>query len=259
MADARSSPDTSPEETPDEAPASSLHVPRRWIHGSGAFASSMLFHVGMLLAVGADHSAGKDTAGVDAALNDADAAGGRGRTAGSCRTRLDENVTPSLNNAVAISHSDAVDVGGGGQVQGSIAPPTVEQVVTGIKSNINAEINIDAPLFDTPESEVLIAEVPAGMLGDPREVVDNYQEAMDRITREMLMLLEKRKVLVVWAFDQSESMKDDQKEIRGPHRTRLYGARPVRPRRRGRVAHGRHQLRRRLPRSHREADRHASI
>src|SRR6185437_11293044 len=38
--------------------------------------------------------------------------------------------------------------------------------------------------------------------------------AMDRITQEILLQLSKNKVLLIWCFDQSESMKDDQKEIR---------------------------------------------
>jgi hypothetical protein len=37
---------------------------------------------------------------------------------------------------------------------------------------------------------------------------------MDRITQEILHMLSKGKVLVIWCFDQSESMKDDQQEIR---------------------------------------------
>lgn len=58
------------------------------------------------------------------------------------------------------------------------------------------------------------AEVPEGTYGEPQAIVDSYQEAMDRITQEILHLLSKGKVLVIWCFDQSESMKDDQEEIR---------------------------------------------
>jgi hypothetical protein len=75
-------------------------------------------------------------------------------------------------------------------------------------------VSVNDPILDTPPSKVLIEEAPAGMLGDARAVVDDYQEAMDRITRELLMLLDKRRVCVIWCFDRSESMKDDQQEIR---------------------------------------------
>lgn len=57
-------------------------------------------------------------------------------------------------------------------------------------------------------------EVPEGTYGEPQAIVDSYQEAMDRITQEILHMLSKGKVLVIWCFDQSESMKDDQEEIR---------------------------------------------
>ncbi len=63
-------------------------------------------------------------------------------------------------------------------------------------------------------SESLLTTVPLGSYGDPREVVDNIQQAMDRITQELIFMLEESDVLVVWVFDQSVSMRNDQKEIR---------------------------------------------
>ncbi|MCY2986290.1 MAG: VWA domain-containing protein [Planctomycetota bacterium] len=47
-----------------------------------------------------------------------------------------------------------------------------------------------------------------------RAIVDNYAQALDRLTMEILRLLEDRELLLIWCFDQSESMKDDQREIR---------------------------------------------
>lgn len=77
-----------------------------------------------------------------------------------------------------------------------------------------SDIRIDAPLADAPPGKLLVAATPDGMLGDPRAIVDSYQEAMDQITQELLWFMDKSDVLVVWCFDQSESMKDDQREIR---------------------------------------------
>ena len=65
------------------------------------------------------------------------------------------------------------------------------------------------PSLDQPR-----IDLPLETIGEQRAVVDGYQEALDRITQEVLALLEKEKVLLVWCFDQSESMKDDQREIR---------------------------------------------
>ncbi len=69
-------------------------------------------------------------------------------------------------------------------------------------------------MLGLPSSSKLIVEAPEGQIGDARAVVGTYQEALDRLTQEFLWMLDKSDVLVVWLFDQSESMKDDQKEIR---------------------------------------------
>ncbi len=66
-----------------------------------------------------------------------------------------------------------------------------------------------------PGRERMLSEVPLGAPGKARSVVDNYSQAIDRITREIIWMLSKSKVLAIWCFDQSESMKDDQQEIRG--------------------------------------------
>ena len=75
-------------------------------------------------------------------------------------------------------------------------------------------VDIDGVLANLAGSRELLEEVPAGTPGQARQVVDGYQEAIDRITREIMLMLYKSKVIVIWCFDQSESMKDDQKEIR---------------------------------------------
>lgn len=59
-------------------------------------------------------------------------------------------------------------------------------------------------------NEDLAAEAP----GDPSAPVAGYAAAMDRMTQELLVMMAKNKVLTVWLFDQSESMRNDQQEIR---------------------------------------------
>ena len=54
-----------------------------------------------------------------------------------------------------------------------------------------------------------------GMVGgDVSFAAGDVGEALDQIAREILRHLTQHKVTVVWLFDESESMKDDQKEIR---------------------------------------------
>lgn len=95
---------------------------------------------------------------------------------------------------------------------GGVAAPQMEAAVL---DRLAADgIGIDSPTFDVLPGQQLIVAVPQGTLGDPRTIVRDYQEAMDLITQEILGMLYKDKVLLIWCFDQSESMKDDQKEIR---------------------------------------------
>lgn len=76
------------------------------------------------------------------------------------------------------------------------------------------DVDISGLLAQVSADHGLIKEVPVGTLGQARSVVDNYAQAMDRIAQAILQMLYKDDVLVIWCFDQSESMKDDQKEIR---------------------------------------------
>lgn len=77
------------------------------------------------------------------------------------------------------------------------------------------ELAIEAPTIGMPDSVRLIEAVPDGEVkGEPREIVGDYQQAMDRLAQELVWLLDQGPVLVVWVFDQSKSMKDDQREIR---------------------------------------------
>lgn len=82
------------------------------------------------------------------------------------------------------------------------------------RSEAGKQLEIEAPQMAVPAPRRLISAVPDGALGDPRAIVDNYDQAMDRITQEIMWMLARSRVLLIWCFDQSESMKDDQQEIR---------------------------------------------
>jgi hypothetical protein len=134
---------------------------------------------------------------------------------------LDERSDPQTEVTTASSaFVPQVGVAGGsGAVGGAagaglttISAPQYDATVT--DSAMTTDFSVDAPLDGAPPGKAMVAAVPDGLLGDPRAIVDNYQEAMDQITQEILWFMDKGNVLVVWCFDQSESMKDDQKEIR---------------------------------------------
>ncbi|MFT5527765.1 MAG: hypothetical protein ACI9HK_005750, partial [Pirellulaceae bacterium] len=101
-----------------------------------------------------------------------------------------------------------------------IAELTIDDINPKLLASLVRSEMVDKPLavesleFAGQDEQDLLGKITRGGLGEPRLVVDNYNEVLDRITQEILMMLEERKLLVVWCFDQSGSMKDDQQQIR---------------------------------------------
>lgn len=126
---------------------------------------------------------------------------------------LEESLDAATEITTAVV-SSAPAVGAEG-ISDAIAPPTVANLTPTQNAFQTANIGIDAPTVGMLSSNVLVKAVPDGALGEERAIVSDYNEAMDRITQELMWMLDKGPVLVIWVFDQSESMKDDQAEIRG--------------------------------------------
>lgn len=75
-------------------------------------------------------------------------------------------------------------------------------------------VELDTSLGKLPAGGTLLAGMPDGHVGTRRSVVDGSGQALDRITQEIMWMLDSSKVLVIWLFDESGSMKYSQKEIR---------------------------------------------
>jgi hypothetical protein len=116
--------------------------------------------------------------------------------------------------SLAVMTSNPVVVGAEGAVSDSAEEPTVDQEVTDRVEANDVQIKIAELTVSIPDSEKLLEDVPEGTVGDSRAIVDDYDQAMDRITQELLLMLDRGPVLLIWCFDESESMKDDQEEIR---------------------------------------------
>jgi hypothetical protein len=95
---------------------------------------------------------------------------------------------------------------------GLISAPQMDKAL--LEQVVNADVTVEGIMQDIPTTSKLVVHAPDGTIGDARAIVNSYQEALDQLTQEILWMLERGKVLVVWNFDQSESMKNDQKEIR---------------------------------------------
>jgi hypothetical protein len=125
---------------------------------------------------------------------------------------LQEQIVASDQMMVdAVAPSELAGEVGGNFGQASDAPAFDAKLAESLDG---PQVKISAPNMGLPVATKLIGDVPDGALGQERMIVENVQEAMSRITEEIVWMLDKDDVLVIWCFDMSESMKDDQKEIR---------------------------------------------
>ncbi len=123
--------------------------------------------------------------------------------------RLDESLTPAtmLSTAPSLGVADAQ-----GELVSASGEPQLSQEA--VESVDGPEVSLaDVAVFALPGKR-LTDDLGADAPGDPSAAVEGYGGALDRITQEILMMLTKGKVLVIWLLDQSESMEDDRQEVR---------------------------------------------
>ena len=97
-----------------------------------------------------------------------------------------------------------------GAVNAAVSNPTLNATPSADYSRLTFEPGV-TNIF-TSSGTTFTETLPPGTFGGIEGVKD-YDQAMDRITQEILNKLAKRKVLLVWIFDQSDSMTDDREEI----------------------------------------------
>src|SRR5262249_38116687 len=91
------------------------------------------------------------------------------------------------------SSSPIVGTIGASGPQGLISAPTMDKAL--LQQVVNSEVNVEGVFVDVPSSRKLIVEAPDGQVGEGRAVVGSYQDALDRITQEILWMLDKGPVL----------------------------------------------------------------
>jgi len=161
--------------------------------------SSMLIHLGVLISLGLWITAGSDNGGILEPLvvrYEPEAE----RELDLETVFLDEEITPG-------SHATFVSTKTPKPASDPVAPHPPQLLPTPLAA-------IDWPKDHLSGIKDLMAPVGEGSTASAQAVVDDYGQALDRITQELLRLAAKQKVLLVWCFDQSGSMKDDQQEIR---------------------------------------------
>jgi hypothetical protein len=118
-----------------------------------------------------------------------------------------------------LSVSETLSVTSGGMVStnvgASAASAISSQKIETSESLKEPEIKINAGEITAPGDDILGADLGVGeVTGEVGAVVDGYGTAMSRISKELIRIMREEKIMVVWLFDESGSMKDDQKEIR---------------------------------------------
>lgn len=117
-----------------------------------------------------------------------------------------------LATKMSITQMPSSALGLSGLAPASLSAPQLETKL--LEDMVGPQVSlVDLQMINKP-NEALMQELPVGTQGAVSAVVGDYNEAMDRITQELVWMLDKGEVVVVWLFDQSGSMKDDQDKIR---------------------------------------------
>jgi hypothetical protein len=115
-----------------------------------------------------------------------------------------------VTGATAVGMSTGAS-GGGGNGGIAVAQQRIEQA----ESLRVAEVRVNMGAMNVPGFNVIGKDLGTGQVtGETGRVVEGYGAALGQITQELVRLMRESRVHVVWLFDESESMTDDQKEIR---------------------------------------------
>ncbi|MCH7990404.1 MAG: VWA domain-containing protein, partial [Planctomycetes bacterium] len=118
-------------------------------------------------------------------------------------TKLAENLSIISGGKLATNVSSAA----------SRALPTVKVEESSTLSD--PEVTINLADITAPANDILGDDLGGDEIqGESAHVVEGYGPAMSQLAQEVMRLMRTQRVLIVWLFDESESMKDDQKEIR---------------------------------------------
>lgn len=127
-----------------------------------------------------------------------------------------QRLQTDLKPATQLNPTASVAAAGGGiagvTAAATVQPPKLATTVVDRPTSVTVDVGVVNTF--TTSGKSFVAAVPQGTLGEALTTADGYGEAMDILTQEILNRLARGKVLVVWVFDQSLSMKDDQQEIR---------------------------------------------
>lgn len=98
---------------------------------------------------------------------------------------------------------------------GTAGPVVAQQKIEEAESLKTPDVKVNIGTMTMPGLNIISKDLGSGQVtGETGRVVEGYGQALGQMTQELLRLMRESKVHVVWLFDESDSMKDDQKEIR---------------------------------------------
>ncbi|MBC8116663.1 MAG: VWA domain-containing protein [Candidatus Saccharimonas sp.] len=105
--------------------------------------------------------------------------------------------------------------GGGGTGGGGGGTGVSQQKLDDAPSLKEPVVRVNIGSMGVPGTGIIGKDLGTGQVsGEAGRVVEGYGAALGQMTQELVRMMRESKVLVVWLFDESESMKDDQKEVR---------------------------------------------
>jgi hypothetical protein len=195
----------------DETNDSSRRVSRHLVWSLTAGASSMVVHLAGLLALGLMMLPSPPKPAVQIVYSMPEIE----RPRDELTQRVEKDITPSVKLDTGHANNPAGRSGPQGAIgaakQTLVQTPILDQRVSDRQTSMRIEVG--AVKLLSMSGGQFAAPAPEAMMGSGFDIAKSYDDAMDRITQEILNKLAKGKVLVVWVMDQSESMNDDRDEI----------------------------------------------
>jgi hypothetical protein len=130
--------------------------------------------------------------------------------------------TDNQRSKEAVGNEFADKAGGGGGTGGvGTGPPSTRAAVSGVGGAVNeksslpgGQLAMNLPGISLTTAAPGLDLGGSGMIaGDVMFDAKNVGESLDQIAREILRHLTQHKLTVIWLFDESSSMKDDQQEV----------------------------------------------
>lgn len=134
--------------------------------------------------------------------------------------RPPEEFTKELNADTEVSETLSVVGTSGGMVTGAVGgsasgPAVSQQKIEQSEQFKNPQIAVNVGAITLPGLDQLGTDLGESQVtGEVGAIVEGYGTALGRVTQELVRMMREDRVLVVWLFDESESMKDDQVQIR---------------------------------------------